>query len=119
MISLVTVDAILAATLGAVLTPVGSLALIVARRLWQGSREKKKVKGAIESELYEAAQEIAAKIRLEIETSVNSAITAMTDMYTSALSLEMDSIKVPLQIIDDTVEQIREHQSMLEQLNFE
>jgi signal recognition particle receptor subunit beta len=119
VISLITIDAILAVTLGAFLTPVGSLALLVARRLWQGKREKKKVKGSLENDLYDAAQEIAAKIRLEIETTVNAAVAEMTNMYMNVIAAEMDNIKLPLQLIDEAVNDIIEHRAFVEQLKFE
>ncbi len=119
LINLITVDALLAATLGAILTPLGSLALMVARRLWQGNREKQRVKGAIEDTVHQVAQEIAAKIRLEIETTINDAITTMTDMYISALSLEMESVLVPIRIIDEAINDIKEYKVALEKLQFE
>ena len=111
IIGIITVDAIIAALIGAFLSPLGSAVFFAIRRWMSGQEEEKKAKRNIEDEIWRISNDVSSGLQEQVANKLRGSLQRSVDSITQVIKGERDSLSNLLQALDDasaTVKKIRD-----------
>ncbi|MBK1987631.1 hypothetical protein A0J48_008785 [Sphaerospermopsis aphanizomenoides BCCUSP55] len=111
IIGIITVDAIIAALIGAFLTPLGSALFLAVRRFMVGQAEEKKAKRNIEDQIWQIADDVSRRLQEQVANKLRGSVQRSVDSITQVIEGERQSLSKSLQALDEgitTVKKIRE-----------
>ncbi|GFZ90772.1 hypothetical protein [Okeania sp. KiyG1] len=112
VIGIITTDAILAALLSAILSPLGSVLFFAIRRSISGQEEEKKAKRNIEDEILRIADEVSGELQEKVASKLRGSVQSAVDSIAALIKGEQESLSKSLQALDEaisTVNKIRRH----------
>ena len=110
IIGIITVDAVIAALIGAIFTPLGSAIFIALRRFWKGQNEEKKAKQELEDAISRITDDVAADVREQVANNLRQTVQDSINNVSEMIQAESKSLSEPLQALDEaisTIEQLR------------
>ena len=117
IIGIITVDAVIAALIGAFLTPLGSAIFIALRRIWKGQNEEKKAKQELEDAISRITDDVAADVREQVANKLRETVQDSINSVSEMIETESKSLSKPLQAIDETILTIKQLREKLELVN--
>ncbi|MDJ0599591.1 MAG: hypothetical protein QNJ37_12205 [Crocosphaera sp.] len=108
IIGIVTIDAIIAALIGAFLTPLGSAIFIALRRFWKGKNEEKKAKQELEDAISHITDDVAADMREQVANKLRQTVQDSINSLSKLIQSETQSLSEPLQALDEAISTIKE-----------
>lgn len=116
IINLVTTDAILAVLLGVILNPIGSILLIIGRRLWRDKKKKEEIKNEIDEAINVAVNDAALEVRRKLAERLRSGIDEISQKFREVLKQEEHEITEPKRLIDSAIANMQDLASQLNSL---
>jgi hypothetical protein len=101
IIGILTIDGIIAALIGAFLTPVGGAVFIAIRRWMSGRAEEKKAKRNIEEKIWFIADEVSSGLQKQVADKLRGSVQSSVDSITQVIEGERDSLSKLLQSLDE------------------
>jgi hypothetical protein len=117
IIGIVTVDAIIAALLGAFLTPLGSVLFLAVRRWMRGQAEEKKAKRNIEDEIWRIADEVSKGLQEQVANKLRGSVQKSVDSIAQVIKGERDSLSKSLQVLDEAITTVKKIRDRLEAIS--
>ncbi|MGV2389412.1 MAG UNVERIFIED_CONTAM: hypothetical protein LVR29_17630 [Microcystis novacekii LVE1205-3] len=100
LLTIVTVDAIIATLIGAFLTPLGSAVFLELFRRWMsGQAEEKKAKRNIEDEIWRIADEVSSSVQEQVANKLRGSVQKSVDSIAQVIKGERDSLSKLLQAL--------------------
>ena len=117
IIGIVTVDAIIAALIGAFLSPIGSAVFFAIRRWMSGQAEEKKAKRNIEDEIWRIADEASSGLQEQVANKLRGSVQRSVDSITQVIKGERDSLSKLLQSLDEAIATVKKIRDRLEAIS--
>lgn len=117
IIGIVTVDAIIAALIGAFLTPIGSALFFAARRWMSGQAEEEKAKRNIEEKIWFIADEVSSGLQKQVADKLRGSVQSSVDSITQVIKGERDSLSKLLQSLDEVSATVKKTRDRLDTIS--
>jgi uncharacterized protein YqgV (UPF0045/DUF77 family) len=117
IIGIITVDAVIATLIGAILTPVGSAVFLAIRRWMSGHAEEKKAKRNIDDQIWGIANDVSSQLQEQVANKLRGSLQKYMNSITQVIEGETKNLSKLTQALDEAIATVKTSRERLENLS--